>query len=405
MSENIILHVDMDAFFTSVEQVDNPLLRGKPVVVGADPKGGRGRGVVSAASYEARRFGIHSAMPISKAFRLCPTAYFLPPRFDRYVELSNMIMKILESFSPCIEQISIDEAFLDCTNTVNLFVSKENIAKKIKHEIVTSTGLTASIGIATNKLVAKIASDLHKPDGLTICASGEEKNFLAPLPISKLFGVGKKTQSLLQSLGFYTIADIQHSSENYLHGVLGKWGVMLYRFANGIDTRAVEPYSTVKSVSEETTFDEDSADEDVIIATLTELCDRVIRRVRAQHFAFKTITLKIRLEGFETYTRSKTIHDYVKDMITLQKEIMRLYISFGRGKRRVRLLGVRVANLICDADVQMSLFSCRDEQKIEKIETVIDSMHHRGLNLLRASVVKPPEKFAIIHNDGKKGKH
>ncbi|HOJ28454.1 MAG TPA: DNA polymerase IV [Spirochaetota bacterium] len=390
MKDRIILHVDMDAFFTSVEQVDNPSLKGKPVVVGADPKGGRGRGVVSAASYEARRFGIHSGMPISQAYKLCPGAVFLPPRFDRYVELSHIIMKIFERYSPCIEQISIDEAFLDCTGTLKLFGNVENIARNIKTDVFTQTGLTCSIGIASNKLVAKIASDLQKPDGLTICPCGMEKDFLAPLSIAKLYGVGIKTQKYLESSGYKTIGDIQRVDENFLQSLLGKWGVVLHQFALGIDRRPVEPYSQAKSVSEETTFDVDTDDEDSIIFTLVELCDRVIRRVRAAEFSFKTVTLKIRLEGFETYTRSKTLQQHARDMATLQKEIMRLYISFGRGKRKVRLLGVKVSNLLCNADVQMNLFE--NQQKVEKIEEVIDSIHNRGLNVLRASVIKPPKK-------------
>lgn len=391
MSERIILHVDMDAFFTSVEQVDNPSLKGKPVVVGADPKGGRGRGVVSAASYEARKFGIHSAMPISKAYKLCPKAVFLPPRFDRYVELSHIIMKLLEHYSPCIEQISIDEAFLDCSGTLGIFKNRENIASSIKKEIYETTGLTCSVGIASNKLVAKIASDLHKPDGLSICPAGKEKEFLAPLPISKLYGVGAKTQKYLESLGFHTIGDIQCTNEAYLQSLLGKWGSVLFQFAMGIDNRPVEQYAQAKSVSEETTFDVDTNDEDVIIATLIELCDRVVRRARAAEYSFKTITLKIRLEGFETHTRSTTLQQHARDMVTLQKEILRLYTSFGRGKRRVRLVGVRVSNLLCNADVQMNLFDTQ-QQKVEKIEEVIDTIHGRGLNLLRASVIKPPKK-------------
>ncbi|MGQ9843959.1 MAG: DNA polymerase IV [Spirochaetota bacterium] len=388
----IIVHVDMDAFFTSVEQIDNPSLKGKPVVVGADPKGGRGRGVVSAASYEARRFGIHSAMPISKAYTLCPYAVFLPPRFDRYTELSHMIMKILERFSPCIEQLSIDEAFLDCSGTLGIFKSVEQLAQSIQQEIFNKTKLTASIGIATNKLVAKIASDYNKPNGVTICPQGFERQFLAPMPVSKLYGVGKKTHSYLQSLGFATIGDIACADVHYLQSILGKWGVLLHQFANGIDNRQVTPYSKIKSISEEVTFDKDCNDEDVIVSTLTELCDRVVRRVRANSMAFKTITLKIRLEGFETYTCSKTIAKHARDMSTLHKEILRLYISFGRGTRKVRLLGVRASQLISFDDIQMSLFHDEDEQRVEKIEKVLDGVQGRGLNLLRASVIKPLKK-------------
>jgi hypothetical protein len=204
----VIVHVDMDAFYASVEQLDFPEYRGRPVVVGADPCGGRGRGVVSAASYEARKYGIHSAQPISHAYRSCPSAVFLRPRFHRYMELSGMVMSILSGFSPLVEQISIDEAFLDCTGTTGIFGSEKQIAAEIKARIKEKTGLTASVGIATNKSVAKIASELCKPDGLLICPAGGEKEFLKKLTLSHLWGAGKKTIERLGRMGFLTIGDI-----------------------------------------------------------------------------------------------------------------------------------------------------------------------------------------------------
>lgn len=223
-----ILHVDMDAFYASVEQLDHPEYRGLPVVVGADPKGGAGRGVVSTCSYEARKFGIHSAMLISQAYRLCPDAVFVFPRFRRYEEISKTVMEILKSFSPEIEQIGIDEAFLDCSASILLFGSAEKIGRTIKDLILEKTGLVASVGIASNKFIAKVASDLEKPDGLVICPEGHEKEFLAPLEVNRLWGAGKKTTALLSEMGIKKIGELAKLREDYLTGKLGKLGAHLW---------------------------------------------------------------------------------------------------------------------------------------------------------------------------------
>lgn len=392
-----IVHVDMDAFFAAVEQLDNPAYRGRPVVVGADPKGGKGRGVVSASSYEARVYGVHSALPISIAFRRCPQAVYVFPRMERYSELSDEIMEILGSFSPLVEQLSIDEAFLDCTGTERLFGTPDKLGKKIKSTISEKTGLTASVGIASNKSVAKIASDLQKPDGLTICPFGGEREFLAPLPISRLWGAGKKTVEHLNSLGFHTVGDIARLPGGVLEKKLGKWGLQLWYLANGIDERPLTCDWTPKSISEETTFEFDEADGSVIENTILELSDQVARRARRGDAKGRTVTLKIRLEGFETFTRSKTLDRAVNDMFSIRDTSLDLFRRFDRGGKRVRLVGVKISNLECTGEseaCQMELFTPDDEKisgqpRKEKIEEILDGLKDSfGRHVTRASLLK-----------------
>ena len=377
-----IVHVDMDAFFAAVEQLDHPEYRGRPVVVGADPKGGRGRGVVSASSYEARVYGVHSALPISTAYRRCPQAVFVYPRMERYSELSDAIMEILGTFSPLVEPLSIDEAFLDCTGTERIFGTPDILGKKIKTDIRAKTGLTASVGIAANKSIAKIASDLNKPDGLTICPFGGEREFLAPLPISRLWGAGKKTVEYLHTLGFTTVGDIAQLPGGVLEKKLGKWGLHLWYLANGIDGREVSCDWAPKSISEETTYEVDEANGAEVEKTILDLSDQVARRTRKGDTKGRTITLKIRLEGFETFTRSITLERAVSDMFSIRDTAIGLFRRFDRGGKRVRLVGVKISNLEC-ADVeesrQMDLFSegesgSTDRPKKEKIEEILDEL-------------------------------
>lgn len=356
----VIVHVDMDAFFASVEQHDAPDLRGKPVIVGADPAKGHGRGVVCAASYEARQFGIHSAMPISKAYRICPGAVFIRPRFYRYAEVSGGVMDILRGFSPIVEQISIDEAFLDCTGTENIFGPPQKIAEKIKQAIYSSTGLTASVGIASNKSVAKIASDLHKPNGCTICPAGHEKEFLAVLPIRRLWGVGKKTVQILEAMGIRTIGDMASIHPDVIERRLGKSGIHLWILANGIDDRPVGEEYERKSYSEETTFSEDIGDDAVIDRVLFEIADRLSRKIRRDECRAKTITLKIRLQGFETHTRSRTLTAPVNDVYSIRAAASEQYRTFDRQGKKVRLIGIAVSNLAgseADTVSQLDLFA------------------------------------------------
>lgn len=397
--QRTIVHVDMDAFFAAVEQHDNPDVRGKPVVVGADPKAGRGRGVVCAASYEARKFDIHSALPISLAYKRCPHAIFIRPRMSRYCEVSNQIMDILTNFSPVIEPISIDEAFLDCTGTEKLFGPPLELGKAIKMRIFEQTGLTASVGIASNKSIAKIASDLKKPDGLTICPFGEEKKFLAPLPVSKLWGAGKKTVQYLHTLGIFTIGDLADLPAMDIEKKLGKSGVYLWQLANGIDDRIVETEWEVKSISEEITFEKDTDNAEILEKTILDLSDQVARRTRRENKVGKTITLKIRLEGFETHTRSTTLQLPVNDMFSIRDAALKLLRTFNRGTKKVRLLGVRISNLSMEENQDYKerlLFEdgcINDIIKKKKIESVLDALRSEfGRRVTRASLMNLSSK-------------
>jgi DNA polymerase-4 len=387
-NDRTIVHVDMDAFYASIEQLDNSELRHKPIVVGADPKGGRGRGVVSACSYEARSFGIHSAQPISQAYKLCPHAVFLKPRFKRYTELSNRVMEIVRSFSPVVEQISIDEAFLDCTGTKKLFGSGEEIAKNIRRRIYKETGLTASVGVASNKSVAKICSERAKPDGFMVCPSGQEKEFLAGLPLSYLWGAGKKTLQILEGMGFSRIGDIARSGREMIEKRMGKNGLHLWRLANGIDSREVVTGQSRKSISEETTFQKDTDDTELIERVLFHIADRLTRRMRAKGIAGRTITLKIRLEGFETYTRSKTLDHAVNNMSIVRTEAEGLFRSFEREEKKVRLIGIGVSNL--EREGQLDLFSGAIKTDSEA-EKVIDKMKNLyGDKITRGAFLRQP---------------
>ncbi len=396
MQNRIIIHVDMDAFFASVEQRDFPEYRGRPVVVGADPREGRGRGVVSAASYEARRYGIRSAMPISQAYRLCPEAVFVEPRYREYSALSDEIMSILERFSPAVEPISIDEAFLDCTGTERLLGSTKEVAIKIKSAIREATGLTASVGVASCKSVAKIASDLDKPDGITICPAGFERGFLAPLPLERLWGAGPKTVQHLRSFGFKTMGDIASASVVELTTMLGAWGERLWLLANGIDERPVETTYIRKSISEEHTFETDEDRGDSIELTLLRLSDELAYRVRACSLGGRTITLKIRLEGFETYSRSLTLDRPIHDALSIRDTARDLFRDFDRGARRVRLVGVKLSNLVSVEAApapQLELFrdegpAGEDDLKKEKIEDVLGNLRENfGSRIKRASLL------------------
>ncbi len=389
-----IVHVDMDAFFASVEQRDFPEYRGRPVVVGADPKEGRGRGVVSAASYEARRYGIRSAMPISHAYRLCPGAVFVAPRYQEYSAISDEIMSILERFSPAVEPISIDEAFLDCTGTERLLGSSKDVAIKIKSAIREATGLTASVGVASCKSVAKIASDLNKPDGITICPTGFERDFLSPLPLERLWGAGPKTVQHLRAFGLTSIGDIARAPITELAAMLGTWGERLWLLANGIDERPVETTFIRKSISEEHTFEADEDRGDSIELTILRLSDKLACRVRAYNLGGRTVTLKIRLEGFETYSRSLTLGRPIHDALSVRDIARSLFLDFDRGVRRVRLIGVKLSNLVSMGTApQLELFEDdataeSDEFKKEKIEDLLANLRENfGSRIKRASLL------------------
>jgi nucleotidyltransferase/DNA polymerase involved in DNA repair len=341
----VIVHVDMDAFYASIEQLDHEEYRGKPVVVGADPRGGRGRGVVSAASYEARTFGIRSAMPISQAYRRCPHAIFAIPRMDRYVQMSAKVMKILSEFTPLVEPLSIDEAFLDCSGTEKLTGPPGKVARLIKDRISSETLLTASVGVAGNKSVSKIASELGKPDGLVLCPPGMEKEFLSTLPLKHLWGAGGRTLEKLTGLGFSTIGHVAALPPEFLARVFGKHGAGLWELANGIDDRDVVPEWERKSISEETTFERDVSSNTHIEHVLFRIADSLTRDMRRQNLKGRTVTLKIRLEGFETFTRSRTLPAPVNDTETVRATARDLFRNFERRGKKVRLVGIGLSNL------------------------------------------------------------
>ena len=341
----VILHVDLDAFFPSVEARENPELEGKPLVVGADPKEGTGRGVVSSASYEARIFGIRSAMPISRAWKLCPDCVYLRPNFELYVAASNNIMKILKSHADKFEQGGIDEAYLDVSSKVENFDEARNLARRIMDEILNQERLSCSVGVGPNKIVAKIASDFRKPFGLTVVEEKDVKGFLFPLKVGKLPGVGPKTERSLLELKIETIGDLASSKPEALTRLFGVWGTRLQKFANGIDDREViEEYET-KSIGRDHTFEKDLDEEPKIIGVLDELAGVVHEDVQASGLKFKTITVRVRYPHFETHTRSKSLMFPTDDLDILRNSARRLISPFIRGKKKVRLIGVRVSNL------------------------------------------------------------
>lgn len=375
----IVLHLDMDAFYAAVEQLDHPAYRGKPVVVGADPKGGTGRGVVATCSYEARKFGIHSAMPISQAYRRCPSAVFVFPRFSRYRELSQQVMKILQEYSPQLLQISIDEAFIDVTHTANFHGGAKALAEKLKARIKNEIGLTASVGLAPNMFIAKVASDLHKPDGLTICEAGQEKTFLAPLPIKKLWGVGPKTEAHLQKLGFTTIGQVAQCAQKILAEKLGKWGAHLWELANGIDERPVEDWGPRKSISQEHTYDQDVADPKIVEQTLWRIAEGVSADMRRMELKGQVLTLKIRLEGFETFTRQRKLPEYTNDAETMRAIALELFRNFDCKGKKVRLIGAGMSHLNnTGGGEQLSLFqSNTGQQRRDRVADLLETLRDK----------------------------
>ncbi len=370
MAERTILHVDLDAFFAAVEQRDRPELRGKPVIVGGDP---RGRGVVSAASYEARAFGVRSAMSLTEALRRCPDGVFLPVRGRAYQQASREVMSILRSFTPLVEPVSIDEAFLDVTGSRPLFGDGPTIAGSIKTAVRDEVGLTASVGVATTKLVAKIASDLRKPDGLVVVAPGDEATFLAPLPIWRLWGVGEKTATVLAEYGVRTIGDLAALSPDLLVRRFGKHGGSLATRAMGMDAEPVHEGDPAKSVGHETTFDVDSSDPEVIERTLLALSEGVAGRLRSAGVRASTIAVKVRDSSFRTITRQRTLRQPTDLTEPIYRTVLELARPEVRGIR-VRLLGVTASNL--GEREQLGLFPDEDPRRRRAIEAT-DTIRRR----------------------------
>lgn len=352
-----IIHADLDAFFASVEQLDNPELQGRPVIVGAPPQL---RGVVAAASYEARAFGIRSAMPMAAALRLCPEAVRVSPRFERYAEISRRVMDIFRRFTPLVEPISLDEAFLDVTETVEKDRSvkepglskAERIARAIKEQVRQEVGLTVSVGVASSRSVAKIASDMGKPDGLVLVPPGTERQFLAPLPVRNLWGVGPKTAEHLAAESIHTIGELAERSEEWARRLFGERGVYLLHLARGIDDSPVVVEHETKSVSSETTFPRDIGDLRALEASLRELAEETAERLRRHGLKGRTVKIKLRLADFTTFTRQTRLARATDDIDTIYREAVRLLAREVTDGRRFRLLGVRVSNLCPSAEGQ-----------------------------------------------------
>ena len=383
MPPRTVLHVDMDAFYAAVEQRDRPELRGRPVIVGADPRQGRGRGVVATASYEARRFGVGSAMPISQAWKACPQGVYLRPDMEKYARVSGQVMEVLRRFTDCVEPISIDEAFLDVTGSRRVFGTGERIARDLKTAIAGELGLTASVGVAPSKLVAKIASDLRKPDGLVVVPPGTEAEFLAPLPVRRLWGVGPKMEEQLVRLGVHTIGQLAALDPERLERRLGTHGHDLLALARGCDDRAVVAHADgAKSVGHEHTFDADTADRAHLRQTLLDLADAVARRLRAHGYQARTVTLKYRDETFHTVTRAETMPARTDAGATLFAVAWRLFEKV-HGRRKVRLIGLSASGLA--PPPQMGLFA-ETPTASDRVRDAVEGRFGEGA-LTRASLL------------------
>jgi DNA polymerase IV (DinB-like DNA polymerase) len=372
MKERIILHVDMDYFFAQIEERENPQFKGKPVVVGADPKGGRGRGVVSTANYEARKYGIKSGMPISKAWQLCPNAIFLPVNMELYEKVSKEIMEIVKKYSPIYEIASLDEAYLDLTEYSNILQTTtrpppsqpsagphvrmlgkqigieksyervEKLAKKLKKEIFEKEKLTCTVGIGPNKTVAKLAAEKAKPNGLKVVKPDEIEKFLDPLDVDDLPGIGPKTAEKLRAIGINKVYELKKLSKKKLREMFGKVGEYFWERARGIDEEPVSPEEIIKSIGRQITFERDTRNPRLIFGTFEKMIKEVHQELIENNFSFKTITVICRYKGFETHTKSKTLKEPSKDLQILKKEAKNLLLRFFlENKKLIRLIGLR----------------------------------------------------------------
>jgi len=370
-----ILHIDMDAFYASIEQLDNPALKGKPVIVGGSPKE---RGVVSAASYEARKFGVHSAMPMVQAVRLCPQGIFVPGRMERYVEISRKIQSIFLNYTPDVEPLSLDEAFLDVSGCISLFGSAEAIGHRIKADIKDQLGLTASVGIAPNKFLAKLASDLKKPDGFVVLTEQNKQQILDPLPVSKIWGIGKVTSEALKQAGISTIHQLRTTPESILKSIFGNQVFDILELAQGIDDRKVEPVSQSKSISSEKTFGTDVLDKDILLGVLLGQVEEVSQRLRTEGLEARTITLKIRYRDFKTITRSHTLDKPSNTTLLLWQEAKSIFNQWHRKSAApLRLLGFGASGLSPKGTGQQLLFSDPEEEKQKKIDSAFDTIRKK----------------------------
>jgi len=383
----MILHIDMDAFYASVEQLDNPELKGKCIIVGGTSK----RGVVSAASYEARKFGVHSAMPMYQAKQKCSEGIFLFPRIDRYKEVSKKIMSLLNNFSPLIETVSIDEAYIDITGCETIYGEPEEIGLQIKKKIKESVNLTCSIGIAPNKFLAKIASDMDKPDGLFIIMPDKVQHFIESLPLLKVPGVGRTSFKHLEQIGIQTLRDVKKYPEKMLMKRLGKFGQRLIELSKGIDNSPVEPYAKRKSISREETLKEDTREKKLLSKYLLRQSEKVGRDLRRLGVKGKTVTLKIKRSDFKQVTRRTTIDIPTQSSKVIYIEAKKLLDAY-KILKKIRLIGLGVSGLVSDdLPIQMNLFSNNKKKNSswEKVDRAVDTITKKyGKDVITRATLK-----------------
>jgi DNA polymerase-4 len=376
--ERKILHLDMDAFFAAVEQLDHPEYRDRPVIVGADP---RGRGVVSTCSYEARKFGVHSAQPIGEALRRCPDGIFLPVRGSRYAAVSRRIMALLSEYTPLVEPLSLDEAFLDLTGSERMFGPAVEIARRIVDRVAAEIGLSASVGLAPNKFLAKLGSDLEKPHGFVVITPENALTVLEALPVNKIWGVGAKTDEVLRTMGIKTIGMLRRIAPETLIARLGEGGYQLHRLAGGVDDRPVVSGETAKSVGHEITFQSDTDDREFLAGVLLWLSEQVARRLRRHQARGRTVTVKLRDHHFKTITRRTTLKGPTDCEETIYREALLLARQAQWGGAKVRLIGVGVSGFTPESAVQLSLFDPAEAleapSELQKLHEAVDALKDR----------------------------
>jgi DNA polymerase-4 len=392
-----IIHLDLDAFFASVEQRDNPAYQGKPLIVGgvsgADGKDGKtNRGVVCAASYEARKYGIHAGMPIWEARQKCHKGIFIPSQMNKYLEASKIFFQICSTYTPLIEPLSIDELFLDVSGCESLFGSSEIIAKKIKERVHQELGLKVSVGIAENKFLAKIATNLGKPDGFYLIPSKDIQKILYPLPIFTLWGIGKKTEELLKKSGIYQVEQLAKMPDTILENLLGKNGKKIKLLAQGIDESPVTPPSTAKSIGNERTFGTNITEKAVLLKELLKISQLVGYTARKRGYKGRTITLKIRFHNFITFSKSKTLENPINLDDIIFKAVVELLDKVRYKKGGVRLLGIKLSSLTSGNERKQLKFSKDKEDKLEQLTQSLDEIREKfGTKALtRASLLSNP---------------
>jgi len=391
-----IIHVDLDAFFSSVEEMLHPELRGRPIIVGARPEE---RGVVSSASYAARAYGVRSAMPVARALRLCPQAIVVPPRHGVYAEHSRRVMTILGEYTPLLEQLSVDEAFLDVTGCERLHGPIPNLARRIQERLESECGLPASLGVASSKLVAKIACDTGKPHGLVVVPEGEEQVFLAPLAIERLWGVGAVTGQRLRGLGIRTIGDLARWSEERLVARFGEQGRYLYGAARGMDRSPVQPRRARRSLSKECTFARDVDDMDVLRNALLQMSEEVATRLREVHSVAQTVRIKLRYADFSTVTRQTTLQGPTEQGQRVYAEALTLLERYWERTRPLRLLGVGVSGLLNHGGYQLGLLE-DDELRAARLNVALDEIRHRfGRGAIRRGALPRGQPPGYVYED------